>query len=99
MAQDQELSDVGAVIFDEFHERSLDSDMALALVLDLHHLARPDLRYSLQMDSLLRIRRSRGPVWCVLGSCMTHQCWSCNCHCNAGLQTVSVCTALGVSVG
>ena len=35
---------VGAVLLDEFHERSLESDLALALLLDLQLLARPDLR-------------------------------------------------------
>ena len=40
---DPELSDVAAVIFDEFHERSLDADLGLALALDASAL-RPDLR-------------------------------------------------------
>ena len=31
LQQDPELSGVGAVIFDEFHERSLNSDLGLAL--------------------------------------------------------------------
>lgn len=39
---DPELTGVGAVIFDEFHERSLQADLGLALVLDLAAL-RPDL--------------------------------------------------------
>jgi ATP-dependent helicase HrpB len=33
LQQDPSLADVGLVIFDEFHERSLDSDLALALCL------------------------------------------------------------------
>ena len=40
---DPELSGVAAVIFDEFHERSLDADLGLALALDATAL-RPDLR-------------------------------------------------------
>jgi ATP-dependent helicase HrpB len=40
---DPELSGVAAVIFDEFHERSLDADLGLALALDASAL-RPDLR-------------------------------------------------------
>ena len=32
---DPELSGVGALIFDEFHERSLDADLGLALALDV----------------------------------------------------------------
>src|SRR5690606_8240479 len=39
---DPELSGVGAVIFDEFHERSLQADLGLALALDLAAI-RPDL--------------------------------------------------------
>ncbi len=38
------LSDVAAVIFDEFHERNLLSDVALALVKHLQATARPDLK-------------------------------------------------------
>ena len=40
---DPELSGVAAVLFDEFHERSLDADLGLALALDAAAL-RPDLR-------------------------------------------------------
>jgi ATP-dependent helicase HrpB len=40
---DPELSGVAAVLFDEFHERSLDADFGLALALDARAL-RPDLR-------------------------------------------------------
>lgn len=41
---DPELSGVAAVIFDEFHERSLDADLGLALALDAQGALRPDLR-------------------------------------------------------
>ncbi len=41
---DPELSGVGAVIFDEFHERSLDADLGLALALDCQSGLRDDLR-------------------------------------------------------
>src|SRR6185503_11464992 len=40
---DPELKGVAAVLFDEFHERSLDADLGLALTLDAAAL-RPDLR-------------------------------------------------------
>ena len=40
---DPELPGVGAVIFDEFHERSLNADLGLALVLELKAALRPDL--------------------------------------------------------
>lgn len=40
---DPYLDRVGAVVFDEFHERRLDADLALALVRSLRAEARPDL--------------------------------------------------------
>lgn len=41
---DPELAGVSAVLFDEVHERSLDSDFGLALALDAQGAFRPDLR-------------------------------------------------------
>lgn len=41
---DPGLEEVGAVLFDEFHERSLDADLGLALALDSKHALREDLR-------------------------------------------------------
>ena len=41
---DPELSGIGAVLFDEFHERSLDADFGLALALDAQAGLRDDLR-------------------------------------------------------
>jgi ATP-dependent helicase HrpB len=41
---DPGLEGVGAVLFDEFHERSLDADLGLALARDTQGLLRPDLR-------------------------------------------------------
>ncbi|UIJ71700.1 ATP-dependent helicase HrpB [Aurantimonas sp. HBX-1] len=41
---DPELAGVAAVIFDEFHERSLDGDFGLALALDVASALREDLR-------------------------------------------------------
>ena len=41
---DPELQGVAAVLFDEFHERSLDADFGLALALDIQQSLRPDLR-------------------------------------------------------
>jgi ATP-dependent helicase HrpB len=41
---DPELTGVSAVLFDEVHERSLDSDFGLALALDAQSALRPDLR-------------------------------------------------------
>lgn len=41
---DPSLENVAAIVFDEFHERSLDGDLALALCLDLQSGLREDLR-------------------------------------------------------
>lgn len=41
---DPELAGIAAVIFDEFHERALDADFALALTLDVRAALRDDLR-------------------------------------------------------
>jgi ATP-dependent helicase HrpB len=41
---DPELAGVGLLIFDEFHERSLDGDLGLALALDIQRSLRGDLR-------------------------------------------------------
>lgn len=42
--RDPELSGIGAIIFDEFHERSLNNDFSLALSIDVQNAFRPDLR-------------------------------------------------------
>src|SRR5215472_74547 len=44
LQDDRTLSDVAAVLFDEFHERNLLSDVALALVKQLQQSQRPDLK-------------------------------------------------------
>ena len=43
LQSDPELAGVGAVIFDEFHERSLNGDLGLALWLEVREAFRPDL--------------------------------------------------------
>ncbi|MBS3695773.1 ATP-dependent helicase HrpB, partial [Rhodococcus qingshengii] len=53
---DPELSDVSTVIFDEFHERSLDGDFGLALALDVQTGLREDLRI-LVMSATLDVER------------------------------------------
>ncbi len=40
---DAELPGIGALIFDEFHERSLNADLGLALALEIRAALRPDL--------------------------------------------------------
>ena len=53
---DPELSGIAAVLFDEFHERSLDADLGLALALETQEALRPDLRL-LVMSATLDDRR------------------------------------------
>lgn len=53
---DPELNGVSTVIFDEFHERSLDADFGLALALDVQQGLREDLRI-LVMSATLDIER------------------------------------------
>ncbi|OWW01058.1 ATP-dependent helicase [Rhizobium sp. R72] len=54
--EDPELSGVSVVIFDEFHERSLDADFGLALALDVQSALRDDLRV-LVMSATLDVAR------------------------------------------
>ncbi len=44
LQSDAELPGVGVVIFDEFHERSIHTDLGLALCLDVQRNLRPELR-------------------------------------------------------
>ncbi|THV12004.1 ATP-dependent helicase HrpB [Rhizobium rhizophilum] len=53
---DPELRGAAAVIFDEFHERSLDADLGLALALDAQSALRPDLRLVV-MSATLDVER------------------------------------------
>jgi ATP-dependent helicase HrpB len=44
LQEDRTLPDIGIILFDEFHERNLLSDVALALVKQLQQKQRPDLK-------------------------------------------------------
>ncbi|GMV29830.1 MAG: ATP-dependent helicase HrpB [Rhodanobacteraceae bacterium] len=44
LQSDPELAGVGAILFDEFHERHLHGDLGAALALDVQNTLRPDLR-------------------------------------------------------
>jgi ATP-dependent helicase HrpB len=44
LQSDPEISDVGLIIFDEFHERSIHSDLALMLALEVQQTIREDLK-------------------------------------------------------
>ncbi|PDS41728.1 ATP-dependent helicase HrpB [Rhizobium anhuiense] len=58
---DPELTGVSTVIFDEFHERSLDADFGLALALDVQSALREDLRI-LVMSATLDVERVAAPL-------------------------------------
>jgi len=62
LQDDRTLSDVGVVLFDEFHERNLLSDVALALVKQLQRTRRPDLKMAVMSATL-----DPGPVAEYLG--------------------------------
>lgn len=49
---DNALEDTGLIIFDEFHERSLHSDLALALGLQVRQILRPDLKILIMSATL-----------------------------------------------
>jgi ATP-dependent helicase HrpB len=52
LQQDPELKGTGLLIFDEFHERSLDGDLGLAFALDVQKGLRPDLRILMMSATL-----------------------------------------------
>jgi len=52
LQDDRTLSEVGVVLFDEFHERNLLSDVALALVKRLQRMERPDLKLAVMSATL-----------------------------------------------
>ncbi len=45
LQDDPMLEEVGAILFDEFHERHLSGDLGLALALDVQAQLRDDLRW------------------------------------------------------
>ncbi len=59
---DPGLAGVAMVIFDEFHERSLHADLALALALDVRKGLRPDLKVLIMSATM-----DTGPIASVLG--------------------------------
>ena len=52
LQHDNTLEDVGMVIFDEFHERNIHSDAALAFCLDCQQVLRPDLKILIMSATL-----------------------------------------------
>ncbi|MBV1910629.1 MAG: ATP-dependent helicase HrpB, partial [Kangiellaceae bacterium] len=49
---DPELIDVGAIIFDEFHERNLESDLGLAFAIEVQQSIRDDLKLVIMSATL-----------------------------------------------
>ena len=56
---DAELAGVGAILFDEFHERHLNGDLGAALALDVQANLRPDLRLVIMSATLQGARIER----------------------------------------
>ncbi len=52
LQDDPKLSDIGIILFDEFHERNLLSDVALALAKNLQATTRPDLKIAVMSATL-----------------------------------------------
>ena len=64
LVDDPFLEGVGCVIVDEFHERSVDADLALALLREIRETVRPDLRVVVMSATL-----DPTPVRRFLGGC------------------------------
>ncbi|MGH8126175.1 MAG: ATP-dependent helicase HrpB, partial [Rhodanobacteraceae bacterium] len=60
LQDDPELPEVGAIVFDEFHERHLAGDLGAALALDVQATLRPDLRILVMSATL---NDTRVPAW------------------------------------
>src|SRR5580704_2525066 len=58
------LESVGAVVFDEFHERNLNSDLALGMIRRIQQTVRPELRIVVMSATL-----DSAPVAAFLGGC------------------------------
>ncbi len=64
LAADPNLSQVTTVVLDEFHERHIEGDLALALLLQLQRTKRPDLRLIVMSATL-----DAAPIARHLGDC------------------------------
>jgi ATP-dependent RNA helicase HrpB len=69
LVRNPELDGYGAILFDEFHERSLQADTGLALALETQRLVRPELRL-LVMSATLNC----GPLSDLLGGAPVISC-------------------------
>ena len=66
LQDDPFIEPVAAVVFDEFHERSLNSDLALAMVRRVQETVRPELKIVVMSATL-----EAGPIARWLGGCPT----------------------------
>ncbi len=64
MLSDQKLARANVVVLDEFHERHMESDLALALLEQLQRTSRPDLRVIVMSATL-----NAAPIAAYLGGC------------------------------
>lgn len=67
LQNDPLLEGIGGIIFDEFHERSLEADVGLALALDVQTSIRDDLRLlvmsaTLDVDALIGVLGEQVPI-------------------------------------
>ena len=69
LQNDPELPGIGALIFDEIHERSIHTDLGLALALEAQEALRPDLRIIAMSATLDTQSFSR-----LLGDCPVIEC-------------------------
>jgi len=69
LLRDPFLSEIGLIVFDEFHERNLNSDLALGMVRQIQQTVRPELKVVVMSATL-----DSGPVSKYLGDCPTVEC-------------------------
>ena len=69
LLRDPFLSDIGLIVFDEFHERNLNSDLALGMVRQIQQTVRPELKLVVMSATL-----DTEPVSRYLGGCPTVEC-------------------------
>ena len=71
---DPALMSVGAVLFDEFHERSIDADLGLALAIEARDGLRPDLRLLVMSATLdgARVARLLGDAPVIVSEGRAH---------------------------
>src|SRR6218665_3222372 len=69
LQQDNALEEAGLILFDEFHERSLQVDFALALTLQCQQILRPDLRIGIMSATLETETIQRALAPCPVLTC------------------------------